>query len=92
MINLGEVSGDQPNRQGGDILLKIQPPLGARNGNGVISVGQHPGERKLRCRTTLPLHVSFEGPAPRLIRLKRLLALMGHRLRWSLGGLDNVSA
>jgi hypothetical protein len=29
------------------------------------------------------LHVSFEGPAPRLIRLKRLLALMGHRLRWS---------
>jgi hypothetical protein len=55
-------------------------------------VGQHPGERKLRCRTTLPLHVSFEGPAPRLIRLKRLLALMGHRLRWSLGGLDNVSA
>ena len=52
-INLGEILGHHPNLQGCDIILKVPAPLGTGNGNDVISLGQHPGERKLRRRATL---------------------------------------
>ncbi len=59
---------DQPNLQGANIILKVPPPLGARNGNDVISLGQQPGERKLRRRATLPrgkrLHLLDEIEIP----------------------------
>jgi len=71
-INLGNVLGGQPNLQGANIILKVPPPLGAGNGNDVISLGQHPGERKLCRRATLPrgkrLHLLDEIEIPLEVR------------------------
>src|SRR6516165_9929415 len=47
-IDFGKVLGGQLNLQSVNVFFKAAPPLGAGNGNDVISLSQHPSERELR--------------------------------------------
>ena len=48
----GEVVGGELDGRGGDVVLQVGPPLGARDRDDVRALGEHPGQRQLAGAST----------------------------------------
>jgi len=49
------------NIEGADVLFYIVWPLCSRDGHNVVTLGKHPGERDMRCSTSLGCGELIEG-------------------------------
>src|SRR4051794_36275065 len=74
LLDRGQVGGRQLDVQRGDVLLQVGDPPGARDGDHVGALGEHPGQRQLGRRHALGLG-DRDHPVQHLEVLLEVLAL-----------------